>query len=171
MKSRTPDEIKRTAWHEAGHVTIMLSLGEEFISVWVRRDLDESLHPDVGERTRIAFENGVNLWGCVNTTSTPIKLQKCLRVMMGGIAGVWILSGCATAPVLTERNMKTDDVKQVKTLIKKFKLPRTTLRETLWNAWHLLRHHSRAHRAIAEALIERGSLTYAETKEIFQGKN
>jgi hypothetical protein len=177
MRPRKSESIRRTAYHEAGHALILLSRNEPFVSIWVRRDLDEPLHPQVSKemRDRVADIQDFDLAGCVNMIpgGYKTKFDWVMELTMAGIAGAWIARGEVNAPQLTKANERQDDVAWARSFGKRHgkKQTKATLQAALWRAWQRLRVYSKQHRALAETLIERGSMTYAEAVEIFEANN
>jgi hypothetical protein len=170
-------EIKLVAWHEAGHTTHALATGMPFHGVWVRRDsdercpLDESSHPSL-KRDKVRGALLVDRNALVNDYTF---IDNC----MAGLAGERIMRKTKTAGKVTFYAYLTgcaSDIDGATERIKehnadprsKFQLLDKYLDIALGTAWRTLKKHSKVHKAIAETLIERGYLSYAECEKLYE---
>jgi hypothetical protein len=183
--SRLPKkEIRRVAWHEAGHALYSLlridtktraQYGHpSFVGSWVAREVGE-LAPE-GKALRMEAK-GVLLAGTGDIWCSDMDE---IGLNMAGIAAERILIRRKKLGKVTARDVfsgASDGIFSAHAVVEKHNAdPYSKFRwnadhaldEGLADAWLLLTHFRPALEAIADALIEKGYLSYEEVKELFE---
>jgi hypothetical protein len=174
---RPKKDIRKTAWHEAGHAVHALEIGMPFEGVWVKLDSDEATPSGLAERMNAGDKPmGAVLRspGDIYNVSDYDLIANCMaglageRIMRGTKrAGMFTLlaylSGCAmdweAAKSYAEQH-NADGRSKFNIDINRY------IHIALERAWMLLKECSRAHKAVADALIERGYLSHEECLRI-----
>jgi len=173
---RPRKNVRKTAWHEAGHAVHALEVGMPFAGVWVRLDSDEVPPGGLADR----LDAGVTPMGAVLRVEEPIynvSDYDLIANCMAGLAGERILRGTKTAGKFTPLAYSSGcagDWAAAKSYIEqhnaegksKFLYLDRIVNRAVESAWKLLKECSRAHKAVAEALIERGYLSHEECLRI-----
>lgn len=172
-------EIRKTAWHEAGHAVAYMVHGLDFDAVWVRRSETEPT-----PATGIAFERKIfidaykDLGGAVFCEADHVADGSVLvECRMAGLAGERVLRRTKTAGRITQENMfggcRSDIQKSLEIVRNCNERYGSDIDEVdavklgLEMAWETLRYWEPALRELAEALIERGFVTGQEAREMF----
>lgn len=170
-------QVRRCAWHEAGHVTHALTTGMPFHGVRVRRDsdercpLDESSHPTL-KRDKVmgallVDRNAlVNDYTFIHNCMAGLAGERIMRKTKtaGKVTFYAYLSGCASDIDGAMERIKEHN----KDPRSKFQLLDGYLNSALDTAWRTLKKHAKTHKAIADALTERGYLSYEECKKLYE---
>lgn len=175
---RSKKDIRTAAWHEAGHATHALVVGVPFKGVWIKRETAE-VPPD-GLLSRLASD--VVPMGAVisdGKTINGVSDYDLIANCMAGLAGERILRGCKKAgrftPLAflsgceTDWELAKDYIKQHNDDPRsRFLLMDGIVDTMLESGWKVLKREARTHKAIADALIERGYITHEECKRLHE---
>jgi hypothetical protein len=173
-------QVRRYSWHEAGHVTHALRVGLPFHAAWVRTD-DTELPPDgMAGRMSLGVESMGAMIGRPGATFYATASEM-VENFMAGVAGERIMRRTKKAGRFTARDYFSgarSDYENARDIIaQRNNDPRCKIRivaygwyinRALENAWKTLRRKRDALKAIAEALTERGYLSYEECKKLYE---
>jgi hypothetical protein len=175
----TKQLIKNAAWHEAGHAVHRLEcidcatrfeLGHaSFQGVWVKRTPDDPL-----PKTNVAELNGRGALLGMGNKQIWCSATTQITNYLAGIAGERILKGHKKVGKVTFADWiggAQNDLQAASKIIKE-ELPGIDsgkfIDGCLATAWVILGIRRKAVEAIANALIEKGYLSYEECKKIYE---
>jgi hypothetical protein len=172
-------QIRKAAWHEAGHATHCLAtinastLREfgypAFEGIWVRRDTDEecpvpasAFLSDYANHAGIFFPTGRPIFCSVRTQ---------IVTLMAGLAGERVMRKTKTAGKMTVYDSLAgckSDYLAAMAALKEHALGESFLTECLNVAWNMLRLYAGPHREIAQRLVKQGYVSYEEAHAIWE---
>jgi hypothetical protein len=177
VAKRSKQEIRRTAWHEAGHVVHALAVGIPFTAASVRHDTDERIPDDSPVAMAKSDEsNGAMLAFKHTYTGYP---EDYIANCMAGIAGERILHRATKPGKMEYRDVTNgsanDIVKATKAVRMRNADPRAktqwdedkALNDGLAEAFKVLKRHAKALKLIAEHLEKGGYIGFPNALMIF----
>ncbi len=185
MATRSKQEIKRTAWHEAGHVGHRLGAMEDFhrlmaaerpsfIGVWIKRDEADKAPPS--HRGMEQTSNGLMF----QDETEYVYTHKGMMVsnLLAGIAGERLMTKRTKIGRITYKDWFSGSQGDLISAFADTKAmgfddsdAEKRLDCFLEDAWEVLKENRCRVEAIANALIERGYLSYDECVAIWEAIN
>src|ERR1700739_3571868 len=179
MAKRSKTEIRRTAWHEAGHVTHALAAGISFHSAWVRHDTEEAMPVD-GTPELMGKANESNGAMFTFNHQSEDHPENYITNCMAGFAGERIMRGAKKAGKLTLAAVPNGcggDVSAATIAVRQRNAdPRSrnhwdedkALNDGLAEAHNILKRHGLVHRMIAEWLQQKGYIGLGNASTIWR---